>query len=151
VMCTGFVGTFFGGWLGDKLLSRTRQSYLWVSGISTLLAAPLTFVALASPVPAVYLTMIVLAEVLIFMSTGPVNSAILNAVSPMERATALGLSVLTMHVLGDIPSPALIGFLSDRSSLDKAVLIVPVAILVSGLIWSYAAWRGEKTVLSPES
>jgi MFS family permease len=151
VMCTGFVGTFFGGWLGDKLLSRTRQSYLWVSGIATLLAAPLTFVALASPVPAVYLTTIVLAEVLIFMSTGPVNSAILNAVSPMERATALGLSVLTMHVLGDIPSPALIGFLSDRSSLDKAVLILPVAILVSGLIWSYAAWRGEKTVLSPES
>jgi MFS family permease len=151
VMGTGFVGTFFGGWLGDRLLSRTRQSYLWVSGIATLLAAPLTYVALASAVPAVYLTTIVLAEVLIFMSTGPVNSAILNAVSPMERATALGLSVLTMHVLGDIPSPALIGFLSDRSSLGKAVLIVPVAVLVSGLVWTYAAWRGEKEVLSPES
>jgi MFS transporter, Spinster family, sphingosine-1-phosphate transporter len=144
VMCTGFAGTFFGGWLGDKLLSRTKQSYLWVSGIATLLAAPLTFVALWSPSKPVYLTMMIIAEVLVFMCTGPVNSAIVNAVSPMERATAVGISVLAMHFLGDIPSPALIGAISDQSSLAKGLLIVPVAILVSGLIWIYAAWRGER-------
>jgi MFS family permease len=144
VVATGFLGTFLGGWLGDKWLSRTKQSYLWVSGVATLLAAPLTYIALTSPSKSVYLTTIVLAEVLIFVSTGPINSAILNAVSPLERATAVGLSVLTMHLLGDIPSPLLIGFLSDRSSLERAVLVVPVAILVAGLIWSYAAWRGER-------
>src|SRR5438094_3057515 len=43
--CTGLVGTFLGGWLGDLFLPRTRQSYLWVSGIATLIAAPITFVA----------------------------------------------------------------------------------------------------------
>lgn len=145
VIVTGFTGTFIGGWLGDKLLKRTKQSYLWVSGVATLLAAPLTYVALSSHNKSVYLTTIVLAEVLIFMCTGPINSAIVNVVSPLERATAVGLSVLTMHFLGDIPSPPLIGFLSDRSSLEQAVLIVPVAILIAGLIWSYAAWRGERT------
>ncbi|HET8772276.1 MAG TPA: MFS transporter [Thermoanaerobaculia bacterium] len=144
VMGTGFAGTFLGGWLGDKLLSRTKQSYLWVSGIATLLAAPLTFVALWSPSKPVYLTTVMIAEVLVFMCTGPVNSAIVNAVSPLERATAVGISVLAMHFLGDIPSPALIGAISDRSSLATGVLIVPAAILVSGLIWSYAAWRGER-------
>jgi len=144
VIVTGFVGTFAGGWLGDRLLTRTKQSYLWVSGIATLLAAPLTFVALASPSKPVYLTTIILAEVLIFMCTGPINSAIVNAVSPMERATAVGISVFTMHLLGDIPSPPLIGALSDRSSLASAVLIVPVAVLVAGMIWTYAAWRAER-------
>lgn len=144
VIVTGFVGTALGGWIGDKLLARTRQSYLWVSGIGTLLAAPLTFVGLSSTSKPVYLTALVVAEVLIFMCTGPVNSAIVNAVSPHERATAVGLSVFIMHLLGDVPSPLLIGWLSDRSSLEQAVLIVPVAILVSGLIWSYAAWRGER-------
>ena len=142
---TGFLGTFVGGWLGDLFLQRTRQSYLWVSGIATLLAAPLTFVGLTSPNKPVYLTAIVLAEILIFMCTGPVNSAIVNAVSPTERATAVGLSVLVMHVLGDIPSPPLIGAISDHSSLNRAVLVVPAAVLVSGVIWSYAAWRGEQT------
>ncbi len=145
VIVTGFAGTFLGGWLGDKLLARTRQSYLWVSGVATLLAAPLTFVALSSPSRNVYLVTIVLAQVLIFMCTGPINSAIVNAVSPLERATAVGLSVLTMHFLGDIPSPPLIGILSDRSSLERAVLIVPVAILIAGIIWTYAAWHGGRT------
>ena len=145
VIGTGFVGTFIGGFLGDKLLKRTRQSYLWVSGVATLLAAPLTFLALWSTVKPVYLTAIIAAEVLIFMCTGPINSAIVNVVSPLERATAVGFSVLTMHVLGDIPSPILIGMISDASSLEKGMLIVPVAILLAGVIWSYAAWRGERT------
>ena len=140
---TGFVGTFAGGWLGDLFLKRTRQSYLWVSGISTLLAAPATYVALTNPDRSVYLPAIVVAEVLIFICTGPVNSAILNVVAPNERATAVGLSILVMHVLGDVPSPPLIGRLSDASSLDRAFLIVPVAIVVAGVIWCVAAWRGR--------
>jgi len=142
---TGFAGTFIGGWLGDALLKRTKQSYLWVSGIATLLAAPLTFIGLTNVNRPVYISAIFVAEILIFICTGPVNSAIINAVSPIERATAVGLSVLVMHVLGDIPSPPLIGAISDHSSLDRAVLMVPVMVFVSGLIWTYAAWSGEQT------
>jgi len=116
---------------------------LWVSGISTLLAAPIAFVALTNPNRSIYLPAIVVSEVLIFISTGPVNSAIVNAVAPNERATALGLSVLVMHLLGDVPSPTLIGMLSDATSLDRAFRIVPVAIVIAGVIWCYAAWRGR--------
>lgn len=143
-LVTGFTGTFAGGWLGDLLLPRTKNAYLWVSGIATLLAAPATYIALSNPNRTIYLTAIVIAEVLIFMCTGPVNSAIVNAVAPGERATALGLSVLVMHLVGDIPSPPLIGALSDASSLERAFLIVPVAVVISGCIWTYAAWRGDR-------
>src|SRR2546428_6501576 len=142
-LVTGFVGTFAGGWLGDFFLRRTKQSYLWVSGIATLLAAPVTYVAVSNPHRAVYLNAIVIAELLIFASTGPVNSAIVNAVAPGERATALGLSIFVMHLLGDIPSPPLIGKISDATSLEHAFLIVPVAILIGGAIWTFAAWRGR--------
>lgn len=144
VIVTGFAGTFAGGWLGDRLLARTKQSYLWVSGIATLIAAPLTFVGLYVEAKPVYLAALVVAEVLIFMCTGPVNSAIMNAVSPLERASAVGLSVFAMHLFGDIPSPPLIGALSDRCSLASAVLIVPAAIFVAGTIWTWAAWRAER-------
>jgi MFS family permease len=140
-LVTGFLGTFVGGWLGDKLLPRTRQSYLWVSGIATLLAAPLTWLAVAHPSASVYLPAIVLGEVLIFMCTGPVNSAIINAVSPAERSTALGLSVFLMHILGDIPSPPLIGAISDASSIERGLLLVPFASLLAGVIWTVAAVR----------
>ncbi|MDP9194083.1 MAG: MFS transporter [Acidobacteriota bacterium] len=144
VIVTGFVGTFLGGWLGDRLLAKTRQSYLWVSGIATLLAAPITLLGLMHQDKVVYIAALSVAQVLIFMCTGPINCAIVNVVSPLERATAVGLSVFAMHVLGDIPSPVLIGAISDATSLDRGILIVTVAILAAGLIWSYAAWTAGR-------
>ena len=140
---TGLGGTYIGGWLGDFFLRRSRHSYLWVSGISTLLAAPATYICLTDPRRSVYLPAIVIAEMLIFMSTGPVNSAIVNAVAPQERATAVGLSVLMVHLFGDIPSQPIIGALSEASNLGRALLIVPVAIVTSGVLWMFTAWRGE--------
>jgi hypothetical protein len=47
--------------------------------------------------------------------------------------------MVVIHLLGDVPSPVLIGYLSDHSSLARAVLIVPVAILIAGLIWLVCA------------
>lgn len=142
---TGFIGTFSGGWLGDLFLSRSKQSYLWVSGIATLIAAPATYIAVSNPHRSVYLPAIAIAEVFIFMCTGPINSAIINVVKPAERATAVGLSVLVMHLVGDIPSPPLIGLVSDHTSLERAFMLVPLSIVIAGCIWMYAAWRGRET------
>jgi MFS family permease len=144
VVVTGFIGTYAGGWIGDYFLRVSRQAYLWVSGLVTLIAAPLTLLALAAPRPAVYWTAIVAAELCLFASTGPINSAIVNLVSPHMRATAVALSIFTIHLLGDVPSPSLVGVLSDARSLGEAVLIIPLAVLVGGMIWTYAAWRGGR-------
>lgn len=145
VVVTGFVGTYAGGWIGDYYLRTSRQAYLWVSGIATLAAAPLTLVALAVARPPVYWAAMVAAELLLFASTGPINSAIVNVVPPAIRATAVALSIFAIHILGDVPSPWLVGVLSDARTLGEAVLIIPVAVLAGGLIWTYAAWRGERT------
>lgn len=144
VLITGFTGTFIGGWLGDYFLKRTKESYLWVCGIATILAAPFALIAFTHPNKSVYLPAFVVAQVLVFVSTGPVNSAIVSLVSPNERATAVALSILVIHLLGDVPSPPLIGLISDATSLATAFLIIPVAIFVGGAIWTYAAWRGER-------
>src|SRR5207253_217001 len=84
---------YAGGWIGDYFLRVSRQAYLWVSGGVTLVAAPLTLVALAAPQPAVYWTAIVAAELCLFASTGPINSVIVNVVAPHMRATAVALSI----------------------------------------------------------
>lgn len=145
VVVTGFVGTYAGGWIGDYFLRASRQAYLWVSGVATLAAAPLTLLALAASGPAVYWSAIVAAELCLFASTGPINSAIVNVVAPQMRATAVALSIFAIHVLGDVPSPSLVGAISDARSLGEAVLIIPLAVLVGGVIWTYAAWRGGRT------
>src|SRR6266516_4100883 len=61
VILTGLIGIALGGWLSYRLLTFTKQSYLWVSGIATLIAAPLALVGLTAATPAVYWTAIVLA------------------------------------------------------------------------------------------
>ena len=144
VVVTGFVGTFAGGWLGDYFLRRSRQAYLWLSGLTTLAAAPLAYVAFNASSRAVYMTAMAVAEVLVFMSTGPINSAIMNAVGADKRATAGALQILLVHLLGDVPSPPLIGAISDASSLARAFLVIPVALAVAGAIWMGAAWRAER-------
>jgi MFS transporter, Spinster family, sphingosine-1-phosphate transporter len=47
--------------------------------------------------------------------------------------------VFTIHLLGDVTSPSLIGALSDVSSLGQAVLLVPAAVAVSGIVWLVSA------------
>jgi hypothetical protein len=86
----------------------------------------------------------VISELLLFMSTGPINAAIANVVSPLERASAIALSMFAIHLLGDVPSPPLIGYLADVGSLQRAVLLVPVAIVIGGIIWLAAAVIGSR-------
>lgn len=141
---TGLSGNLLGGWLGDRLLRHTRQAYLWVSGVATLLAVPLSLIALTAVAPGIYWTAMTGAIALLFLSTGPINSVIVNVVAPDMRATAVAASILTIHLLGDVPSPTIVGAISDARSLGQAVLILPAAILVSGTIWTFAAWGGAR-------
>ena len=139
VVVTGFLGTFIGGWLGDYCLKYSAQAYLWLSGAVTVLAVPATYLALASGTPSVFYGALTAAELLLFMSTGPINTVIVNLVSPAERACAVALSVFVIHALGDVISPSIIGGISDASSLGTAVMIVPLAVAVCALLWLLAA------------
>jgi fucose permease len=151
VVVTGFIGTFVGGWLGDYSAKFLRQGFLWVSAAATLIAAPFTWLALTSASPTEYLVTMVVAQLLLFASTGPINAAIVNLTSPLERATAIAVSIFTIHILGDVLSPPLIGVLSDASSLQQAVKIVPLAVLLAGLLWCWAARAGTAQGRAPMS
>ena len=143
LVVTGLVGALGGGWIGDRLLRRWREAYLWLSGITTMLAAPLAWIALTTPNITVYLVTLFAAELLIFTCTAPINSKLIDIVPVGMRAAAMALCIFCIHLLGDVPSPALIGVISDRSSIREGVLVIPVAVIVSGAIWVYAAWRGS--------
>ena len=146
VVITGFIGTFVGGWLGDYWAKYSRQAYLWLSAIATLIAAPFVWMALTTDSHTTYLASMVIAQLCLFLSTGPINAAIVNLVVATERATAIALGVFAIHLLGDALSPFLIGALSDAFSLAQAVKIVPVAVVVGGCIWGWAARAQARAV-----
>lgn len=141
VVVTGLAGTLVGGWIADALRRRIANADLWVCGASALLSAPLAFVALTAEAPGLYLASLVAGQLLLFASTGPINDVIVAVVPPAERATASAVSIFVIHALGDVPSPALVGALSDRTSLGSAILVVPVAIAAAGLLWTWGALR----------
>jgi MFS transporter, Spinster family, sphingosine-1-phosphate transporter len=135
----GLLGTFAGGYMGDGLSKRVKHGQIWLCGISSVAAILPTWLALAPVAPGSYLTWFFIAEFLLFLSTGPVNVAIVNVVPVGSRATAMAVSIFTIHVLGDAISPPIIGLLADMTGLARAVLIVPAAIAISGLLWSVTA------------
>ncbi|HTX06943.1 MAG TPA: hypothetical protein VMD06_14065, partial [Steroidobacteraceae bacterium] len=70
--------------------------------------------------------------------------------APAERASAVALSVFLIHLLGDVPSPLLIGMISDAAhSLAIAVQIVPVAILVCAALWAWGALASRRQGAAP--
>jgi MFS transporter, Spinster family, sphingosine-1-phosphate transporter len=148
VVVTGFVGTFIGGWAGDYFAKRSSQAYLWLCAVTALAAAPLVWVALTTTSHTLYLESMICAQLCLFFSTGPINAAIANLVTANERATAIALSVFAIHLLGDVVSPPLIGAISDASSLQQAVKIVPWAVVVSGVVWIFAAATRPKVHLT---
>jgi len=144
VVITGFIGTFIGGWLGDYCAKYSKQAYLLVSAIATLVAAPFVWFALTAASSTMYLVCMVTAQLLMFLSTGPINASIVNLVLPNQRASAVALEIFAIHLLGDAISPYLIGAISDASSLAQAVKIVPIAVVLSGALWVWAAREQAK-------
>ncbi len=133
---TGFVGTLVGGILGDRLLKLTPLAYTWVGSVAVSLGALATLAALLASSSVAFLVWLSLAELLLFLNTGPVNAIIINAVRPELRATAMAVSIFMIHFLGDAMSPTLMGNLSDRFNLQLAMLCVPAVFLVAGGLWA---------------
>src|SRR5258707_740803 len=71
--------------------------------------------------------------------TGPVNVVIVSVVPIGTRALAMALSIFAIHLFGDAVSPPVVGWLADLNGIGSAVLIMPAAIALSGLIWTATA------------
>ncbi len=67
------------------------------------------------------------AETLVFLHR-PANTVLVDCVPSSMRTMGFAVSILLMHVLGDAISPAIIGAVSDRRSLQSAVMLVPLFI-----------------------
>ena len=61
-----------------------------------------------------FLIFLFLGEFFLFLPTACMTMATLNAVPNSVRASAIGLTSFTMHVVGDVPSPVAIGYFKDR-------------------------------------
>ena len=133
VVVDGIVASLAGGWLGDYLLRRTKSAYYLVSAISMALGVPFMIVALFSSgrlmVPAIGV-----AAFFLLLNTSPLNAAVINSVDAHIRATAISANIFVIHILGDVPSPTMMGWVADHRSLQAAFILPVIAMAVSSAI-----------------
>ena len=133
VVVDGIVASLAGGWLGDFLLPRMKGSYYLVSAVSMALGVPFMIVALFTRgrfmVPA-----IAVAAFFLLLNTSPLNAAVINSVGAHIRSTAIAANIFIIHILGDVPSPTMMGWVADRHSLQTAFVLPVVAMVVSSVI-----------------
>jgi len=136
IAANGLVASLAGGWLSDALLRKTRAAHYIVSAVSLALAIPAMWIAIHADGNRM-LVAIFLAEFLLFLNTGPLNAAIINSVGAHIRAAALAVNIFIFHLLGDVPSSSLIGYMSDHYSLQLAFVAPVVATALSSAILFY--------------
>ena len=127
---TGLLGTAAGGWWAQRWLRTNRRALYYVSASASSLCIPFALLCFFGP-RSTLLPALAVAEFCLFLGSGPINAAIVNAVSARVRATALAGQLLFIHLLGDVPSPRIIGAVSDHSNLRFGLGVTVIALVAS--------------------
>jgi MFS family permease len=165
----GFAGSFGGGWIADRVAAKVRGGYFLVCAASSLLGIVPAVLALALHQPVLFLPAIFFTVFFLFINNAPFHAILVGSVPPAIRATAMALNIVAIHLLGDVISRVGVGVLSDsvrdgklpllgnlassigidpvREHLTTALLVVPVGLLFSALIFFWGS-RKHLTVVS---
>ena len=71
---------------------------------------------------------------LLFVISGPLNAAMVNVLPPELRARGFSFYTLIMHLLGDAPSPFIVGAVSSRLGIQMPTLAIGLLPVVAGLV-----------------
>lgn len=153
---TGLAATLLGGWAGDRLRGVVPGSYFFVSGAAMVLACPMLLLVIWTPFPWAWLPLAAFVF-LLFFNTGPANTITANVAHPLLRAPAFGLLILISHLLGDVISPPLMGWVTGAvnraggtNGQDWAFGVVAVSVLLGGVAWLWGMrYLDRDTELAP--
>jgi MFS family permease len=139
LLTVGIASTATGAWLGERLRTRgVRGAYFFVCAGGAFFAFPFFLALIYTPLPFAWFWT-ALAIFGLFLYTGPGNTILANVSPPEIRGTAFAINVLVIHALGDAISPAIIGTVSDGTSLQFAFLLTSSLIALGGVLWILGA------------
>ena len=145
---TGMIGTYLGGYLGDRMGKKDKRWYMGVPGIATIISVPFAVLFYTTGDPMLAIVLAVPGAILGPMYLGPTFAMTQTLVPPAMRSTASAILLFVLNLIGLGLGPVFAGFLSDtlkpeygEESIRYSLLILAVA----GNIWSalhyYAASR----------
>jgi MFS family permease len=135
----GLFGTAAGGFCADLLKRFSKSPYLLLCSASMVLAVGGVVLTLTARESWAVAASIYAAQFFLWFYNGPVNTVLVNSVSPGLRVRAFALSILSIHLLGDAVSPSVVGWLSDHGGLERAMWLIPLALAAGVAFWVFGA------------
>ncbi len=132
-LLSGTAGTLAGGFLADWMGKYTGRARMIVSTVGLLLGGPLAVWLLAVRNLDLFVPVFAAAFFFLTLYNGPVIAAVFDVVPARIGATVMGAYLLFIHVAGDAIALPLVGILSDRFGIDRAIFILPVAVIFGGI------------------
>jgi MFS family permease len=145
----GAVGTLAGGYIAVTWFAADERDQMRMSALSALLLLPAYAAFLTLTPTYAALIALALAVICIFFSQGPAYALMQRLVPDEMRATAMGIVMLLVNLIGTGVGPQIVGILSDllaprlgSSALRSAMLATSFAA-----VWAaYHFWRVAQTV-----
>lgn len=133
-LVAGVLGALTGGRLADWLQNRWAGGRVFATGVGFVLGGPVCTALLLVDRSSLFTALVFGTFFLYTWYNGPLSAVILDVVPAAVRSSVLGAFVLFSHLAGDAIAPPLVGYLSDRSDLRTAMLVLPAAGVVGGLV-----------------
>jgi MFS family permease len=133
-LVSGILGVLFGGIMADWLRRYTVTGRVLTIGLGLLIGGPLTLWLLTIRDLGYFVPVFALAFFFLSWFNGPIAAVIFDVVPPAISATVAGAYLLFIHLVGDAVAFPLVGALSDRFGLHRAVLLLPVVAIVGGMV-----------------
>jgi MFS family permease len=112
-LAASVLGTATGGILADRFVRIQPRTMFVMSGLAMLGAIPFILVTVYGQGMPLVLGGMFLALFLIFLAVGPAYAIVAAVVMPNMRGVACGVTLAAVHVLGDLWSPTLMGWVAD--------------------------------------
>ena len=128
------LGALAGGRMADGLQTRWAGGRVFAAGFGFVLGGPVCTALLLVERSWLFAALIGATFFLYTWYNGPISAVILDVVPGAVRSSVLGAFVLFSHLAGDAIAPPLVGYLSDRADLRTAMLILPAAGVVGGMV-----------------
>jgi len=138
-LLAGGLGTFLGGYLGDRLAVRDPRWYLWLPGYATLVGIPFAALVYLWPDRYAALGFAVPASIVGGMWLGPTFAITQGLVRASMRALASAILLFIINLVGLGIGPTVVGILSDAFRPAFAAEGVRYALLIVvsiGAAWS---------------
>lgn len=129
----GLAGILVGGRAADRLRRRWVSGRLWTIALGMALTIPCAALSIRLPSgPALYAVGV---ATVFFMSWyhAPIAASVDDLAPPGKSVTAQGLVIFTMHMLGTAPASWVVGEISQRSTLHRAMWVPTVGLGVAAI------------------